>query len=326
LFLVNQIGPGEGFDFNFNEFETDDKLISIQEQVKVNSHNSPLQFLVNMVPDNIFYAMSDNKAMLQIIFFALFFSVVLILIDSGKKKTIDNLIDSLNEVFLKMVDLVIKYSPFFIFCLLAGNLSELSNSANGSLLDVITGLALYTFVVLLGLLLMLFCVYPMLMKFFTKNFSYRHFFQSIAPAQILAFSTSSSAATLPVTMDCVNNNLKVPDKVTSFVLPIGATINMDGTSLYQCVAVVFLAQILDIDLSLSTQILIALTAVLASIGSAAIPSAGLFMLIVVLGVTPIDPKYIAIIFPVDRILDMCRTVINVTGDATVSSIVAASQE
>ncbi len=326
LFLVNQIGPGKGFDFNFSEFEASDKLISVQEQVEFSSDDSPIQFLVNMIPDNIFYALGDNKAMLQIIFFALLFGVVLILIDDGKKKIIDDLVDSFNEVFLKMVDIVIRYSPFFIFCLLAGNLSELSYGSNGTLFDVITSLALYTFVVLLGLLLMLLCVYPILMKVFVNNFSYKHFFQSIAPAQILAFSTSSSAATLPVTMDCVNNSLKVPSKVTSFVLPIGATINMDGTSLYQCVAVVFLAQILGFDLSFSTQLLIALTAVLASIGSAAIPSAGLFMLIVVLGVTPIDPKYIAIIFPVDRILDMCRTVINVTGDATVSSIVASLEE
>ena len=236
------------------------------------------------------------------------------------------MIDSLNDVFLKMVDIVIRYCPFFIFCLLAGNLSELSSESSGGVLDIITGLVLYTLVVLLGLIIMVFCVYPLLMKFFTKKFSYQRFFKAIAPAQILAFSTSSSAATLPVTMDCVNKNLQVSNKVSSFVLPIGATINMDGTSLYQCVAVVFLAQILGLDLSFSTQLLIAVTAVLASIGSAAIPSAGLFMLVVVLGVTPIDPKFIAIILPVDRILDMCRTVVNVTGDATVCSVVASFEE
>jgi len=326
LFLVNQIGPGNGFDFNVNAFEEDVKVVSIEEKVNISATDSPLQFVVDMVPDNIFLALGDNKAMLQIIFFALFFGTVLILIDPKKKKNIDDLIDSLNDVFLKMVDIVIRYCPFFIFCLLAGNLSELSSESQGGVLDIITGLALYTLVVLLGLLIMLFGVYPLLMKFFTKNFSYQEFFKGIAPAQILAFSTSSSAATLPVTMDCVNKNLKVPNKVSSFVLPIGATINMDGTSLYQCVAVVFLAQILGVDLSFSTQLLIAFTAVLASIGSAAIPSAGLFMMVVVLGVTPIDPMYIAIILPVDRILDMCRTVINVTGDATVSSIVASFED
>jgi len=324
LFLVNQITPGKGLDMG--NFEKNEKVISIQEKVDVSSGDSPLQFLVNMVPDNIFFSLTDNKAMLQIIFFALFFGSILILIDIKKKKSIDNLIDSLNEVFLKMVDIVIRFSPFFIFCLLAGTLSKLSSGSEDGIVEIIMSLGLYTFVVLCGLLIMILIVYPLLMSFFVKNFSYRSFFKSIGPAQILAFSTSSSAATLPVTMDCVNNNLKIPNKVSSFVLPIGATVNMDGTSLYQCVAVVFLAQILGLDLSLSTQLLIAMTAILASIGSAAVPSAGLFMLVVVLGVTPIDPMYIAIILPVDRILDMCRTVVNVTGDAAVCSIVNSWKE
>lgn len=319
LFLVNQIGPGKGF--NISEFEKNSKVSSIQEQVNINSEESPLKFIVDMVPENIFLALGDNKAMLQIIFFAIFFGSVLILIDKKKKVQIDILIDSLNEVFLKMVDIVIRYSPFFIFCLMAGTLSKLSSGSEGGIFEIILGLGLYTIVVLLGLAIMMLVIYPLIMKIFIHNFSYKFFFKSIAPAQLLAFSTSSSAATLPVTMDCVNNNLKVPNKVTSFVLPIGATVNMDGTSLYQCVAVVFLAQILGFDLTLSNQLLIAMTAVLASIGSAAVPSAGLFMLVVVLGVTDIDPMYIAIILPVDRILDMCRTVINVTGDATVCSVV-----
>ena len=319
LFLVNQIGPGKGF--NIGEFEKNSKVSSIQEQVNINSEESPLKFIVDMVPENIFLALGDNKAMLQIIFFAIFFGSVLILIDKKKKVQIDILIDSLNEVFLKMVDIVIRYSPFFIFCLMAGTLSKLSSGSEGGIFEIILGLGLYTIVVLLGLAIMMLVIYPLIMKIFINNFSYKFFFKSIAPAQLLAFSTSSSAATLPVTMDCVNNNLKVPNKVTSFVLPIGATVNMDGTSLYQCVAVVFLAQILGFDLTLSNQLLIAMTAVLASIGSAAVPSAGLFMLVVVLGVTDIDPMYIAIILPVDRILDMCRTVINVTGDATVCSVV-----
>ena len=319
LFLVNQIGPGKGF--NIGEIKKNSKVSSIQEQVSINSDESPLKFIVDMVPENIFLSLGDNKAMLQIIFFAIFFGSVLIMIDKKKKVQIDILIGSLNEVFLKMVDIVIRYSPFFIFCLMAGTLSKLSSGSEGGIVDIILGLGLYTIVVLLGLSIMMLVIYPLIMKIFINNFSYKLFFKSIAPAQLLAFSTSSSAATLPVTMDCVNNNLRVPNKVTSFVLPIGATVNMDGTSLYQCVAVVFLAQILGFDLTLSNQLLIAMTAVLASIGSAAVPSAGLFMLVVVLGVTDIDPMYIAIILPVDRILDMCRTVINVTGDATVCSVV-----
>ena len=322
LLLVNKIEPGKGFNVDVSNMEKNEKVVSVQEQVNVSSNDSPLQFLVEMIPSNIFTALGDNGAMLQIIFFALLFSSMLVLIEKEKKKSIESLIDSLNAVFLKMVDVVIKSSPFFIFCLLAGTLSELSNNKAGGILDVIMSLGMYTVVVLLGLFLMMLVVYPLLMKIFLKNFSYYHFFQSIMPAQILAFSTSSSAATLPVTMDCVNQNLKIPNRVSSFVLPIGATVNMDGTSLYQCVAVVFLAQILGFELDFSTQLLIALTAILASIGSAAIPSAGLFMVVVVLGVTPIDPIYIAIILPVDRLLDMCRTVINVTGDAAICSVVA----
>ena len=210
---------------------------------------------------------------------------------------------------------------FFIFTLLAGTLSKVSKGNEEGIVSIVKGLGLYVLVVLLGLMIMALVVYPLFLKFFTKNFSYKAFFKAIAPAQILAFSTSSSAATLPVTMDCVRDNLKIPNKVSGFVLPIGGTVNMDGTSLYQCVAVVFLAQMLGYELSFMTQLLVASTAILASIGSAAVPSAGLFMLVVVLGVAGIDPMWIALVLPVDRILDMCRTVVNVTGDATVCSVV-----
>jgi Na+/H+-dicarboxylate symporter len=164
-----------------------------------------------------------------------------------------------------------------------------------------------------------------LLKIFGVKISYATFFRGLSPAQFLAFSTSSSAATLPVTIDCANNNLKIPDKVTDFVLPIGATVNMDGTSLYQAVAVIFLAQFHDVDLSIAQQIGIIGTATLASIGAAAVPSAGLIMLMIVLDSIGLNPMWVAIILPVDRILDMCRTVVNVTSDVTVSAIVAKSE-
>ena len=326
LLLVNLIQPGNLYDFDINSFQGNDRIDSIQNSVQAHSETSPLQFLVDVIPDNIFSALGDNKAMLQIIFFSIFFGSVIVLVDKKSKNTLQNLVTSLNDVFLKMVEIVIGLSPFFIFCLLSGTLSGLSASSSRGILDVILSLGMYSLVVLIGLLIMVFVTYPIIMKTFVKNFHYNKFFKSVAPAQVLAFSTSSSAATLPVTLDCVNKNLKVPEKVSSFVLPIGATVNMDGTSLYQCVAVVFLSQLLGFDLSLGDQFLIATTAILASIGSAAIPSAGLFMLVVVLGVTPIDPVYIAIILPVDRILDMCRTVVNVTGDASVCSVVASYEE
>jgi len=326
LFLVNQIGPGNNLNIDLNANVENSKVVSIQSQYDDSSENSPLQFLVDMVPENIFLSLSDNSSMLQIIFFAIFFASILILIPSRKKKRIDDIVDSFYDVFLKMVDVVIKYCPVFIFALLAGTLSKVSQGNENGILNIVQGLGLYVLVVLLGLMTMVFVVYPLFLRFFVKNFSYRNFFKAIAPAQVLAFSTSSSAATLPVTMDCVRDNLKIPNKVSGFVLPIGATVNMDGTSLYQCVAVVFLAQILGQDLTLMTQFLIASTAILASIGSAAVPSAGLFMLVVVLGVAGIDPMWIAIVLPVDRILDMCRTVVNVTGDATICSVVNSFQE
>ena len=169
---------------------------------------------------------------------------------------------------------------------------------------------------------MIFVVYASILKAFVKKISYKGFFKAMSPAQTLAFSTSSSAATLPVTMECVEQNLGINKKISSFVLPIGATVNMDGTSLYQAVAVIFLAQMHMIDLTFQQQIVIVLTTTLASIGSAAVPSAGLVMLIIVLDSVGLNPAWIAIIFPVDRILDMFRTVVNVTGDATVCTIIA----
>ncbi len=230
------------------------------------------------------------------------------------------------EVFLKMVDLVMQAAPFFVFALLAGVVSKMAGDDIGKVIEIFKGLSWYTLTVLGGLLLMIFVIYPLVLKTFVKRIPYKGFFKAMSPAQTLAFSTSSSAATLPVTMECVENNLGVDKKISSFVLPIGATVNMDGTSLYQAIAVVFLAQMHMIDLTIGQQLIVVLTATLASIGSAAVPSAGLVMLIIVLEAVGLNPAWIAIIFPVDRILDMFRTVVNVTGDATVSSIIANGED
>jgi Na+/H+-dicarboxylate symporter len=212
-----------------------------------------------------------------------------------------------------------------VFALLAGTFSKMAGDDAGAVLEIFRGLMWYGLTVILGLALVLFVIYPGIVVAFVRHISYAQFFKNLGPAQMLAFSTSSSAATLPVTMECVNENMRVSEKVSSFVLPIGATVNMDGTSLYQAVAVVFLAQFHAVDLSLAQQLTIITTATLASIGSAAVPSAGLVMLIIVLESVGLNPAWIAIIFPIDRILDMCRTVINVTGDATVSTLIAASE-
>src|SRR5690606_10645194 len=234
--------------------------------------------------------------------------------------------DGINEVFLKMVDLVMQAAPFFVFALLAGVVSKMAGNDVGKVIEIFKGLSWYFLTVLIGLLLMIFIVYPGILRLFVKKIPYLGFFKAMSPAQTLAFSTSSSAATLPVTMECVEQNLGVDKKISSFVLPIGATVNMDGTSLYQAVAVIFLAQLHMIDLTFSQQLTIVLTTTLASIGSAAVPSAGLVMLIVVLNSVGLNPAWIAIIFPVDRILDMFRTVVNVSGDAIVCSIIADGED
>jgi Na+/H+-dicarboxylate symporter len=284
----------------------------------------PLQFLVDFVPDNIFAALTDSGRMLQIIFFGIFFGVMLLLIPQEKAQPVRTLIDGVNEVFLKMVEVVMEAAPFFVFALMAGVISKMA-STPAEVIEIFKGLLSYSVVVLIGLLFMIFVFYPLVASFFVKKLSYGGFFRRISPAQFLAFSTSSSAATLPVTMECVRDNIGVSQNVTNFVLPIGAPVNMDGTSLYQAIAVVFLAQMHLVDLTLGQQLTIVLTATLASIGSAAVPSAGLVMMIVVLQSVGLNPAWIAIIFPVDRILDMCRTVVNVTGDATVSTLIAQTE-
>ncbi len=284
----------------------------------------PLQFIVDMVPENIMLSVSNNGLMLQVIFFAIFFGISLALLPEEKVSVIKGFIHGTNEVFLKMVDMIMKAAPFFVFALMAGVLSKMADTP-AEVFEIFKGLGSYSLVVFAGLMFMIFIVYPLLAKLVVKNLKYKEFFKRISPAQLMAFSTSSSAATLPVTMECVEENMGVSKNVTSFVLPIGATVNMDGTSLYQAVAVIFLAQLHMVDLTFAQQATIVFTATLASIGSAAVPSAGLVMLIIVLQSVGLNPLWIAIIFPVDRILDMCRTVVNVTGDATVSTIIAKSE-
>lgn len=287
--------------------------------------SGPLQPLVDLVPQNFFNALGDNGLMLQVIFFALFFGISLLFIPNEKSASITRAVDGIMEAFLKMVDLVMQAAPFFVFALLAGVVSKMAGNDLGKVVEIFKGLSWYSLTVFVGLVFMIFVLYPLIFKLFVRVVSYTGFFKAMSPAQTLAFSTSSSAATLPVTMECVEDNLGVDKKITSFVLPIGATVNMDGTCLYQAVAVVFLAQLHMIDLTLGQQLTIVLTATLASIGSAAVPSAGLVMLIIVLQSVGLNPAWIGIILPVDRILDMCRTVVNVTGDATVSSIIAKGE-
>ena len=321
LSVVSLIQPGKTINENTrNELvrayggDADAKLQAAAAQ----NETGPLQALIDLVPSNIVSAASSNRNMLQVIFFAVFFGISLILIPEEKAKTVKDFFDGLNEVILKMVDLIMLAAPYGVFALMAALVVEAPSP------DLFAALAMYGVSVVFGLLLMV-VFYIVLVRVFTKK-SPTFFLNGIAPAQLLAFSTSSSAATLPVTMERVTEHLGVEEEVSSFVLPIGATINMDGTSLYQAVAAVFIAQAFGMDLSFGTQLGIIATATLASIGSAAVPGAGMVMLVGVLGYAGIPEAGLALIFAVDRPLDMCRTVINVTGDATVSMLVAKSQD
>ena len=304
--------------------EEEAALASKMEAAESTKDAPPLQFIVDMVPENIIFSISNNKLMLQVIFFAIFFGIVLVMLPSEKVAPVTGFINAINVVFLKMVDIVMIASPFFVFALLAGVIAKMADTP-AEVVEIFLGLGSYSLTLLAGLFFMVFIFYPLVVTFFVKKLSYREFFKNISPAQFLAFSTSSSAATLPVTMECIEDNMGVSKNVSSFVLPIGATVNMDGTSLYQAVAVVFLAQLHMVDLTFAQQMTIVFTATLASIGSAATPSAGLVMMIIVLQSVGLNPAWVAIIFPVDRILDMCRTVTNITGDATVSTLIAKSE-
>lgn len=314
-------------DFNSGMDEIDEgRLKDVEQKISImeeSKSGGPLRFLVDMVPENIVSSISNNSLMLQVIFFAIFFGITLVIIPGEKTKPVVDFINSSNEVFLKMVDIVMKGAPYFVFALMAGVVAKMADTP-AEVMEIFLSLGSYSLAVLFGLAFIAFVFYPFLMKLIVKM-GYSEFFRKISPAQFLAFSTSSSAATLPVTIECVEENLGVSKNIAGFVLPIGATVNMDGTSLYQTIAVLFLAQLHMVDLSFAQQLTIVLTATLASIGSAAVPSGGLVMLMIVLTSVGLNPAWIAIIFPVDRILDMCRTVVNVTGDTTVAAIVAVSE-
>lgn len=325
LTLVNTIKPGAGLPPETIEELTENYASEsgITSSIDIAEHQEergPLEFLVDMVPDNIFNAMSNNSLMLQVIFFSILFGISMLLIDNKKAKPLSKLFDSLNDVILKMVNIIMLIAPIAVFALLSQIIVSSEN------VQILQKLLNYGFTVLLGLTIMIF-VYMVILFVFTGR-KPGWFLRGIAPAQLLAFSTSSSAATLPVTIERATKHLGVDNEVASFVLPVGATINMDGTSVYQAIAAVFIAQALHIPLDFSDQLTIVLTALLASIGSAAVPGAGMIMLVIVLesiGI-PADKMAIglALIFAIDRPLDMCRTVVNISGDSMVSVLIASS--
>jgi len=327
LGLVNLFQPGKSLPL-----ETKENLMSLYVdavgsktmQAAELKEKSPLQPLVDIVPENVVEAAGDNASMLRVVFFAIIMGIALLQIPKGKAQPVIAFFDGLNDVIIKIVGFIMLIAPYGVFALMASLIVEIAGENPDSAVVLLLALLKYSLVVIGGLLIMVFLIYPLILKSFTK-INYLDFFKAIRPAQLLAFSTSSSSATLPVTMRQVENEIGVSEEVSSFVLPLGATINMDGTSLYQGVAAVFIAQALGMDLSLVQQLTIVLTATLASIGSAGVPGAGLIMLIIVLESINVPAAGIALIIAPDRILDMFRTVVNVTGDAAVCCIVASTE-
>lgn len=321
LICVNLIKPGNSITEATRSEMLNTFGHSIDEKVdevhSVQSNRAPLQPLIDIIPENIFESASSNSNMLQIIFFSLFLGIAMILLPFEEIKPFKDVLDAGNSIVLKIVDLIMLFAPYGVFALLAALIVEAPSP------DIFKALGLYGLTVVIGLIILVYGIYSVFIKAFGKM-NPLDFFKAISPAQLLAFSTSSSAATLPVTMECVEDNLKIKKDVTSFVLPIGATVNMDGTCLYQGVAAVFIAQVMGYDLSLSQQLSVILTATLASIGTAAVPGAGILMLVIVLESIGVNPAGIALIFAVDRPLDMFRTATNVSGDAMVALLVDKS--
>ena len=327
LTVVNVIQPGK---FLPRETQTD-LMESYSQNVDTSSESArqvldrgPLDFFVDIVPQNFFAATSDNSNMLQVVFLAILLGIGIIQLPIQKGEILINFFDSFNEVIIKIVDLIMKTAPYGVFALMAGVIVDLAGDDLSRALDLLGALGWYSATVLIGLIFHLIFVYSSLFKFFSKM-KLSDFFRAIRPAMLLGFSTSSSSATLPVTMERVEKNVGVDEEVSSFVLPIGATINMDGTSLYQAVAAVFISQALGLDLSITQQLTIVLTATLASVGAAGVPGAGIIMLVIVLQAINVPVEGIALILGVDRILDMCRTAVNITGDAAVSVAVAHTE-
>ena len=327
LLSVNMLKPGDKIPDEMKNklqaiYEKDaSKKASSVQKVK---ERGPLQPIVDMVPNNFFDSASSNRNMLQVVFVALFIGIGLIQIPHENGKPLKDFFKSLTEVVIKLVDIIMLFAPIGVFALIAQTINKVAGDNPSQVIELLGALGYYMFAVILGLIMHVLITYTSIMKFSTKM-SIKTFYEGLAPAQLLAFSTSSSGATLPVTMERCEEELGVSEEVSSFVLPLGATINMDGTALYQAVAAVFIAQTLNMSLDISAQITIVLTTVLASIGTAAVPGAGIVMLVIILESVGVPSEGIAIILGVDRILDMIRTTVNVTGDATVSVVIAQSE-
>ncbi len=318
LVLANLLQPGAGVPEDVSaqllaQFEAQAST-RIERAVEV----SFIDQIIAIVPTNPFESMATGN-MLQIVFFALAVGVALTMIPAAQAAPVIGFFSGFTDVLIKIVEGVMRLAPIGVFALIAGVTAEFGFGILGTL-------GWYALAVVLGLALHGFGVYGVLLRLGARAMPLRRFYKTMASVQVLGFSSSSSAATLPLNMETVRDRLGVSERVTSFVLPLGATVNMDGTALYQGVAAVFIAQVYGLPLTLADQATIVLTATLASIGTAAVPGAGIVMLVIVLGSVGVPVEGIALIMGIDRILDMCRTVVNVTGDAAVAVVVAASED
>lgn len=329
LIAVNVIQPGTSLPQETQQSLQETYSSSIEarsESAQEIINRGPLDFIVDMVPENFFAAASDNALMLQVVFVAILLGIGIIQIGGEKGKFLITFFDSLNDVIIKIVDLIMQTAPYGVFALMASLIVDLAGDDLSKALELLGALGWYCLTVLIALIIHVLLVYSSMFKVFSKHMKLSGFFKAIRPAMLLGFSTSSSSATLPVTMERVEKHLGVDEEVSSFVLPVGATINMDGTSLYQAVAAVFIAQALGMDLTIGQQLMIVLTATAASVGAAGVPGAGIVMLVVVLEAIQVPTAGIALILGVDRILDMCRTTVNITGDAAVALTVASTED
>lgn len=323
LMLVTLFKPGNSFPEEkrielLSKYSQDlETKANIAECTK---SDGPLKFIVDIVPDNIVASASSNSNMLQVIFFAILFGVAIVLLKNSKVELVREFISGLNDIILKIIDFIMNFAPIGVMALLAALIVDYSGDNPAQSLQLFETLGYYALVVISGLLLIGFVLYPIFLRVFARV-PFKTFYKEMFPVHLVAFSTSSSAATLPVTMEQVENGLGVRNEVASFVLPVGVTINMDGTSLYQSIAAVFIAQVFGIELTFIHFLTILFTATLASIGTAAVPGAGVVMLVIVLNAVGIPVEGLALILAIDRPLDMMRTVINVTGDAMIAVII-----
>ena len=308
LILVNIIKPGIGADLNLVQ--------AVDFKVQPDSLGTTL---IKIIPDNMFSSFTDNTQMLSVIFLALLFGFFITRIEKKHSDTLSNFFNAVFEVMMKVTMFIILFTPFGIFGLVAEKVAE-----QNDLIALMQSMGLYMGTVLLALIIHGTISLPLITKIIGKSNPYKHF-KTVKTPIITAFSTSSSSATLPLTMEAVEHKSGVSNKITSFTLPLGATINMDGTALYECVAVIFIAQAYGMELSIVQQIIVVITALLASIGAAGIPMAGLVMITIILTAVGLPLEGVGLILAVDRILDMFRTATNVWSDSCGAVIIAKSE-